>query len=185
MSGPPSAQALPRLVNPRKFAYQDTHLQGFVASQALERLRTAVVGMADTVAADLQFYIDEDSKAVVEGEARVEVTMTCQRCLGEVSQTLVADLCLAMVLNDEQSRALNKRYDPWLVDSDDGSANLHTLVEDELLLALPMVAMHETLCVDPESMQSRSPNAKHVCSEKSENPFAVLKQLHSKKSNVD
>ena len=186
MPGPPSVQVLPRLVNPRKFAFQDTRLEGSILSAGLERLRAAVVKVHDSIDVKLHFYIDDEGKAVVTGEARVEASMICQRCLEEVSQPLRADIQLALVRSDEQSRHLTKNFDPWLIESEDGSANLHTMIEDELLLALPMVALHKDFCIDEKLLHSKS--ASNVTdSETKESPFSVLKQLQkaNKTSKAD
>lgn len=178
MPGPPSAQVLPRLVNPRKFAFQDTRLEGSILSAGLERLAAAVVKVHDSIEVKLHFYLNDDGKAVVVGEASVDVSMVCQRCLEGVAQNLRADIHLALVLNDEQSRGLPKLFDPWLIESDDGSANLHAMVEDELLLALPMVALHREFCIDESLLHTQAPNEKAEAEIK-ESPFSVLKQLQA------
>jgi uncharacterized protein len=183
MPGAPSVQVLPRSVNPRKFAHQDARLEGTIAAENLDRLRAAVVDVQNTVAVSLHFYIDDGGKAVVKGNISTDVVMICQRCLEQVTQTVNADPCLALVLNDDQSNALPTVYDPWLLDSEDGSANLYQMVEDELLLALPMVALHSKLCIDSALMQSQE--SKIEDKEKRPNPFDVLEQLKTKTSKLD
>ena len=57
--------------------------------------------------------------------------------------------------------------------SEDGYIDIVEVVEDELILAIPLVAMHEdTRC--NSNWQDSASTAETV---KSENPFAVLQQL--------
>ncbi len=177
MPGALSKQVLPPSVNPRKFAYQDTLIEGTIASDKLDRFRSAVVIVNGTIDAKLHFYIDGSGKAVVEGEVTAEVALVCQRCLENVSKQVCAKLCLALVKDEEQSKALAKSYDPWLVDSEDGSADLYATLEDELLLALPMVAFHPEPCIDAVLLSAKDPAQKDEETAERTNPFKVLEQL--------
>lgn len=185
MPGAPSVVMLPRSVNPRKFAFQDTRLDGKVDPQELQRLADAVVAVCGVIDARLHFYVDDGGKAVVEGGASADVVMTCQRCLEEVTQTVSADIRLALVQSDEQSRNLPKDFDPWLIESEDGTANLYAMLEDELLLALPMVALHEEFCIDSALLSTGELSPQTSKKDKANNPFDVLKQLKTKISKLD
>jgi len=177
MPGAPSVQYLPRSVNPRKFAYQDTLIEGKIAPTSLNRFSSALVGVNGTIDVDLHFHLDESATVVVDGRASANVVMICQRCLEEVSQTIVAEIKLAPVRDDERSKTLAKIYDPWLVDSEDGSADLYAALEDELLLALPMVACHTEPCIDIALLSAKDLSIDDDQIEKKEHPFQVLAQL--------
>ena len=57
--------------------------------------------------------------------------------------------------------------------SDDGYIDIAEVVEDELILAIPLVAMHEdTACND-----NWRASELHAETPRKENPFAVLQQL--------
>ena len=183
MPGAPSKQVLPRSLNPRKFAYQNASLVGLVPNQELVRLGAAVAGLAGPIEASIDFRIDDSGKAIATGSIKASVTQICQRCLEEVSQILTVDLCLALVRSDEESRQLDKVFDPWLVDTEDGSTSFYTLVEDELLLALPMVALHEDLCIDESLLQSRDRTREKQGQEGADNPFKILAQLKNSSPN--
>jgi uncharacterized protein len=57
--------------------------------------------------------------------------------------------------------------------SDDGFVDIDEVVEDELILALPLVAMHEDTACDENWQASGSISDTTT----KENPFAVLQQL--------
>jgi uncharacterized protein len=82
-----------------------------------------------------------------------------------------ADLSLAFVEGVDEARMLPEALDPTLVRH--GQINLRDLIEDELLLALPQVAMHPmgecALQVGAQPAPGNEPARK--------NPFAVLQKL--------
>jgi len=70
-----------------------------------------------------------------------EVEMTCQRCLGGVKQVIEIEHTLLLARNESELERLDA-----LPDSDailvGETLNLVDLVEDEVLLSLPLAAMH-------------------------------------------
>jgi uncharacterized protein len=74
-------------------------------------------------------------------QAAARVQTLCQRCLGELELDIHADSRLELAASEAEADAA----DDDEVDRIDGSRPLDvaTLVEDELILALPMVGRHE------------------------------------------
>ena len=106
--------------------------------------------------------------------------LLCQRCLSPVltavdvdrSYRFVADEATAMALDDEEEEDL-------LVISRE--FNLIDLVEDEVILAMPLVPLHDT-CPEPLSMSAEDPRFEQE-EEKRPHPFAALAGLKVKKSS--
>jgi len=67
--------------------------------------------------------------------------LRCQRCMGALDHEVDADILLALASGADEERQLPERFDPLLVS--DKPIRLRDLVEDELLLALPQIPMHE------------------------------------------
>jgi uncharacterized protein len=109
--------------------------------------------------------------------AEVALPQTCQRCLGPVDVPVsferefrfVASEAVAAVEDEESEEDV-------LVLSRD--FNLLELVEDELLMALPVVPKHD-VCPDVVKLQVADPDFVEEAAEKP-NPFAVLEQLKKK-----
>lgn len=106
--------------------------------------------------------------------ARAQVWRECQRCLAPVA----LDLEVARPLRFVASEALAAELDAEC--EDDVLAlsqrlDLHQLVEDELLLALPLVPMHET-CPQalPVAASDVAPGPQAITAPR---PFAALAQL--------
>lgn len=101
--------------------------------------------------------------------AQATVLRSCQRCLQPLPLPLAIDRNLRFVPGEDAAAALD-------ADSDDDvlalgpQLDLRELVEDELLLALPLVPRHEVLC--PEPLPFRAGEVEPV-----EHPFAALAAL--------
>lgn len=172
MSKAPSEHSLPRQVDPRKFAQQRIELEGVIEVSALPRLAAAVAEPTGRVAVELAFGIGDQGEKVLNGTARAQVQVICQRCLEAMPLELEGKLSLAIVWNEEQAESLPKYLDPWI--TGEGAADLYEIIEEELLLNLPMVAYHEEACVDKASFSSGEEVDEP---EPANNPFSVLEQL--------
>lgn len=83
----------------------------------------------------------------LELDAQTEVWRRCQRCLQPVALTLRLQRRLRFVDDEAQAAELDADSEDDVL-AIDRALDLHALVEDELLLALPMVARHER-CAAP------------------------------------
>ncbi len=161
---------LPRHVDPRKFCAQGVRLQGFIPAAELTRLATAAIAAGERVEVELDFSQDAERRCILEGRFSLTATLQCQRCLGPYDEELQEAFCFAIVWDEERAAVLPKRLDPWLVAEE--SADLYELVEDEILLSLPIVAFH------PEDSCPREGSYSTGEAEQSrENPFNILAQL--------
>lgn len=109
--------------------------------------------------------------------AEVALPQTCQRCLGPVDVTVAFEREFRFVASEEVAAAEDDASEEdVLVSSRD--FNLLELVEDELLMALPVVPKH-AVCPGSVKLQAVDPDFVEEEQEKP-NPFAVLGQLKKK-----
>ncbi|MGB5623933.1 MAG: YceD family protein [Gammaproteobacteria bacterium] len=109
----------------------------------------------------------------VEGRVAGTLPLCCQRCLEtvpiEIEQTL--NLAVAAAGDEEQ---LPAGFEPWPLVA--GPVSLGQLLEDELLLSLPLAPVHD----DPKScgpLADTVSSLQHEGTVQAENPFALLKDL--------
>jgi len=174
---PSSQQALPQWVDARKFAYQGVQIEGDIDLKSLPRLATAVVGGAEPVHAALQFALDPARHRVVTGHITAALSVTCQRCLQPMAITVDADLSVAIVATEEKAQQLPKHLEPWLLPDVEEMADLYEVIEDELLLSMPMVAYHDHQCLDKSLYSTGTVQEEKPAESKKHNPFAVLGAL--------
>ena len=169
-----SGQLSPFL-EPRKLADQEAEIKGQTTVSRLPRLAEFRHSQDEIVEAVLRFSRDEERRQCLEGTVTTELQLTCQRCLEPVQTAIKANVSLAMVYNEEQIKALPEHLDPWLVT--DERIIVSDLLAEELLLALPLVAMHEQCpTVLPQSAEPAA-----AVESKRDNPFAALAQIKSRK----
>jgi len=163
---------LPKRVDPRKFAEREAKVEGIASVSAMPRLASLLADGTGDVLVSLQFAVDEQRLRTVSGSARGTVTQTCQRCLEPVSIEVEANVNLALALTEEQAKNLPRYYDPLIVEAEE--IELLSLVEDELILSLPLVAYH-----DDCSIQTSFGDADEAArtQETKPNPFSVLAAL--------
>jgi uncharacterized protein len=106
--------------------------------------------------------------------AEVALPQTCQRCLGPVEVPILFEREFRFVASEAVAEVEDEESEEdVLVLSRD--FNLLELVEDELLMALPVVPKHE-VCPGAVKLQVADPDFVEEEQEKP-NPFAVLEQL--------
>ncbi len=105
-------------------------------------------------------------------EAQCGVVRTCQRCLEPVVLNLVVDHRLRFVKGEAAAAKLDAESDEDVL-ALEPTINLLELLEDELLLALPVIPMHEG-CEPPVVTATETMGA---AAAPASNPFAVLAAL--------
>lgn len=165
---------LPRRVEPRRLANQGVVLEGDIAPDQCERLSEAVLEIEAPVKALLSFAVNERGHRAVSGSAFATVSVECHRCLEPMQVSLKAELDVEIVWSDEAARKVPRDCDPWVVEED--SADIIALVEEELLLALPIVTYHpEEECAIATGYSVGDKQEPEQPSRK--NPFEILEQL--------
>jgi uncharacterized protein len=102
--------------------------------------------------------------------------MQCQNCLEAVTLPVTASIQLGIITTLEQADRLPTGYEPLLIE--DEKVVLKDLIEDELLLAIPLFPKHQHNCAKLEDYAvDLLAEEKPVEETKPENPFAVLAKL--------
>ena len=109
--------------------------------------------------------------------AQIALPQTCQRCLSPVDVPVSFEREFRFVASEEVAEVEdeNSEEDVLVLSRD---FNLLELVEDELLMALPVVPKHD-VCPGAVKLQVADPDFVEDKQEKP-NPFAVLSQLKKK-----
>jgi uncharacterized protein len=147
--------------------------------QDLQRLADEAQGLAPDAAVQWQARAELRPQAGAEDQiwlhlsAQASVPLTCQRCMAAVSTPLEVDQWYRFVESEEVAMAEDDEAEEDLLVMVP-QFDLLALLEDELLMALPLVPMHETCPVTP--VFSAGDPAVEAAQAKP-NPFAVLGQL--------
>ena len=134
---------LPLTLDPVRTAQKRLDYQGIYTPDQVERVAESVVSVDSDVECSMSFAIDNQRLAVLNGDAKVTVTLECQRCGKPFTHQVYTTYCFSPVRSDEQAEALPEAYEPIEV-NEFGEIDLLAMVEDEIILALPVVPVHDS-----------------------------------------
>ncbi len=154
------------IINNLEFAQKQQKLSDLFEIYSFKRLaETLSIGDKNTHLAGIRFELTGDYKRFRHPSLHLHISstlpVTCQRCLDEmlINVDLNFDYLISNVVASELDE--NDEID-WLEASP--NMDLHELIEDELLLAMPFAPMHEKSCSKLNMQSGEKPN-----------PFAILK----------
>ncbi len=164
---------LPAQIDPIRLADEGARLDGKLPGSELSRLQELVLSNSrpQQVAVDLQFERTGQGVRRMHGTIRTRVEMACKRCLQPLTVEVVAQPLFVLL---QPGEAEPDDCETLIVEA---PLSLVELVEDELLLAMPMSPGHaDGQCeVAYPVAASKAPVA-----EKRANPFAELRGFKGK-----
>ena len=151
-------------------------IEGRVPLTSLLRLRGSLVDAEGEVAYSLDFGIDELQIPYADLRAQTALPLMCQRSLERFLFPVTIEQRLGLIRDEADEAALPEGYEPLLM-SADGMLSPTELVEDELILAIPVVPVKP----GTEAMEADWP-APEADLERI-HPFAALAALKKKPDN--
>ncbi|PWW09977.1 23S rRNA accumulation protein YceD [Mangrovibacter plantisponsor] len=168
---------LPLTLDPVRTAQKRLDYQGIYTPEQAARVAESVVSVDSDVECEMSFAIDNQRLAVITGDAKVSVTLTCQRCGNTFPHQVHTTYCFSPVVSDEQAEALPEAYEPIEV-NEFGEIDLLAMVEDEIIIALPVVPVHDS--EHCEVSEADMVFGELPAEAEKPNPFAVLASLKRK-----
>jgi uncharacterized protein len=172
-------QQLPKEIDPFRFAHNGRELEGEIELTELSRLRPSLFSDSGTVKVKMRFDIDQTGTPFMQGMFTTTLSLTCERCMEELRYPVEINTLLGLVKHERLVSRLSEQYEPWIIDETD-FVNPADVIEDELILALPLVPKHDFDCLPKDVWQSGDEEVEET-PEKQASPFAVLSALKSKK----
>ncbi len=157
-----------RAVSARRVFEGRTNLEAFT------RLRDSLAKGEGECRFRLSFDRDRFGVAVVEIEADAELWLICQRSLQPFQLPVSIRQRLGLVRDEAEESSLPPEVEPVLVGAD-GELSPLALVEDELILALPVVPLGPQAASQPEPVAPEDDEPRI-------NPFAALAALKKQSS---
>lgn len=148
------------------------YFEGTFPLSAFTRLKDSLVDTEGECRFTLEFGHDDMNQAFVQVHAEASLPLQCQRTLERYLQPVTVNQRLGLITSEAQESALQEGVEPLLVPE---SAELRAidLVEDELILALPVVP------INPESSLPEA--VWRLDDDEKPHPFAALSALKDHK----
>jgi uncharacterized protein len=173
----PMSGSLPSNIDPIQLADQDTHLSGVIPLRQMKRLLTYCRSDKGDVSVELALSHDRERDVrMMRGEVATEITTTCERCLEPMTLALQYRVNLRLLMPGQEN--LEEQDDVLIVSE---PVSLAELVENELILAMPMIPKHAmdqcaaAKVAGGSDSRSGSPEPEQIDSK--ESPFAGLAKL--------
>lgn len=167
---------LPQHVNPFRFAENAVTLHGTVLIKNMPRLLESLAEDEGEVNVELAFGIDDQEVHFIQGRIEGELALTCQRCMEPFKYGIMANFLFGVVETEEAAAKLPESYDPAV--TEEGLLNLRDLIEEELIVSLPIVPMH--IAKECQVLLPLEVGRTDETEMKKENPFKVIESLRSK-----
>lgn len=170
---------IPNRVDPFRFADQAISAQVILPLNQMTRLQSNMLENSGKVLVNIDFGVDEQDVRFIRGHFSTEITLQCQRCMEPLKQEIRGDFLSGIVHDEKEANQLPQNYDPLIIK--DGTLFISEMIEDELIISLPIVPMHP---LDSCKVSTPYPLSESVRLDK-ESPFKVIEFLHSKKQNSE
>ncbi|MGE6330548.1 YceD family protein [Psychrobacter pacificensis] len=177
----PVSTSMPEHISLDKWADTGFEWSGEVDPNAFERLATTLSAEHDQSNTQINAELYRRNNVLhLAFTLTGDVWLTCQRCLQPIAIDLSDDYDIALLENDSQVRLVNDEQDYLLLDeivteqSPERLLPFKKLVEDEILLKIPMAPKHDDCDMSVEQF-GEIPEE-----EENENPFAALASLKGK-----
>ncbi|MBU0655593.1 MAG: DUF177 domain-containing protein [Gammaproteobacteria bacterium] len=171
---------LPVDVNPFRLVEQKKCMTGLVLLKQMPRLAEVALAETGDFEVELEFTRSISRLPMIKGHVRGIVVQECQHCLQPVEIAIDNPIQVALTTFESDERPEQEGLEAWLVEDD--RLFIQDFIEDEILLALPLVARHEQcepvrelIEALPSEIAATQASQEDDAPEGKKNPFAVLK----------
>ena len=163
--------AAPPTIDPARFAREESHVTGVLALDQLPRLADVLFDHEGSVTYEVAGYTTGNGQPALHVRVGVDLGLLCQRCLERLPLHFDAERDLVLVAGEGEIAAGDEEDDD--IDTIPGVASLDLLdlIEQEVVLSLPMAPRHaENGCMaQPTAVAVTVPDS----------PFSALAGLKS------
>lgn len=164
---------LPTQLDVYRLAQAQDNIKGQFPLVKLLRLAASLSKTEGAAKFELIFGVDFDGRAYIRGTVKANLCLECQSCMQDLSWKVNHKFLLSPVYTHEQAKHLPVFYEPIMLNQE-GRVSITELLEDELILQLPLLARHEENCI------SKTESSGVENEEVKKNPFAALAAFKNK-----
>lgn len=132
---------LPEHIEPCDLTEKGARLVGNLDLGRMGRLSLSLFRANGAVEIEIEFGKDEQGNRLVTGEWSTRLELICQRCLEPMEIALSGEFRFELVGGTQESGRMSLDFEPIPVFESE-TVSLLEIVEDEIILALPMAPVH-------------------------------------------
>ena len=157
---------LPLAINPWLLYRRNEAVKGKLPFVAMPNFLASQQNEDDDAIVALRVIQREDRQIILAGSAEANALLTCQRCLNVMKISVFVEFEQVLVKHSRQLNSVGENDNAIVCEEELTPA---PMVEQELILALPMIAKHDNCQAEYKSGNHEEPDRQH--------PFANLKDL--------
>jgi len=161
---------LPETANFLKQAERNVTLEGVYPLVKLERLTESLSDNSGELFAKLHFTSGSGYLGL-HGTVEASLDLVCQRCLQPMKYPVSGQFKFGLMTSEKHEDKVPSDAEPYLLEGEEQS--VVDILEDELLLSIPIAVRHPNEC--SEFLQKQ--NEERRAEKEKSNPFAALKDL--------
>ncbi len=167
---------LPTSIDPIRLADRGTRLAGTIPLRRMKRLLAYCHSADGVVSADLEFSRDrQQGVRLIRGQVAVAIEIICERCLEPM--TLQLESSVELLVYTAGQEVLDDQEDVLIAGE---SVSLDEIIENELILSMPMIPAHpQDKCT--ARINTTEPDVGHSETQPAQgddgSPFAKLEKL--------
>jgi uncharacterized protein len=161
---------LPQFINPLCLAKTRESIVGKIQLDSLARIKIVLLDERGELKYSLNFSFDKTGVCIIECKIETQLILECQRCFKPLEFDVRNNSLLGIVVKGEVFEALAKEYEPLEL-NDDGVTTVEELIEEELLLSIPLSVLH------PLDKCAGTNDLDRINAEAKIQPFAALAAL--------
>ncbi len=167
---------LKTFIQPRKLANKEGELKYKWQVKDFTRIDGLLYSNEGTIEAHLSGRLDDRKRCLVQAHVIADVILECQTSFEPISHRIDTTVTYCMVVTEDQIDDLDEDYEPLLVE--DGQVDIKEVIEDELILSLPLIANKASEELGIKLSYGELPKE----AESKKNPFQVLENVDFKKN---
>ena len=160
------------LVNAVELAGRSATLERRLSLRQMPRLVDAGALEGTRASAELTFG-ESEGRTTVEVQVSGELVLTCQRCLRPCTCAVNESASLVVMASDADE--VPGGFEPLLGDAE--RLSVTELIEEQLLLGLPLVPKHATTALCGAAPAAIAISATEAAADETQRPFANLRKL--------
>ncbi len=165
-------------IQPRKLANKNGELKYKWKVKDFTRLDGLLFSNDGEINVHLVGRVDNRHRSLVEAHITANVQLSCQTTFEAIDYQVDTKVLYCSIIKEEQIETLDDDYEPLLVD--DGLVDIRQVIQDELILSLPLAVNKAS---EELGIKMSFGDLPKECeeAEKKKNPFSALQELNINK----
>jgi uncharacterized protein len=162
-------------IQPFKLANKEGGVKFKWPVKALTRLSGMLYSDAGEVQVSVNAFFNDYKRCLLEAKITADLTLECQTTFEPIAHKVDKVTTFCAVANEHQFADVEEDFEPVLVE--DGFLDFQQVIEDELILSIPLVSNKPSDEIDLKMRYGELDEAQIARDKQAGNPFSVLENL--------